>query len=93
MAGKFKTRWFWADWAKRKDKEEYSQRLVSLADYAQKLQDACELLEAEGYDVISVVPISAGSSESMSNRGGAYLGDTGFSPTIGAVVVGKKQGG
>jgi len=92
MAGKFKTVWFWANKEKRKDGE-YSNRLVDLGLYAQKLQDACEQLEAEGYDVISVVPISAGTSEQSIARGGAYLGDTGFSPTFGAVVVGKKQGG
>ncbi len=102
MTGKFKTRWFWASWAKynvdegvlfKKNVEKEWQRWVDIGDYAQKLQDACEQLEAEGYDVISVVPISAGTSEQITARGGAYLGDTGFSPTRGAVVVGKKQGG
>ena len=92
MAGKFKTVWFWANKDKLKDGE-YNNRLVDLGAYAQTLKDVCEQLEAEGYDVISVVPISAGTSEQITARGGAYLGDTGFSPTRGAVVVGKKQGG
>ncbi len=102
VAGKFKTKWFWASLAKytvdegfllKTQAEKESQRRVDIGDYAQKLQDAYVQLDAEGYDVISVVPISAGTSESSTNRGGAYLGDTGFSPTRGAVVVGKKQGG
>ncbi len=102
MAGKFKAKGFWASWGKYKvDKgvllktqvEKESQRWVDIRDYAQKLQDAYEQLDAEGYEVISVVPLSCGSSESATNRGGAYLGDTGFTPTQGAVVVGKKRGG
>ncbi len=82
MAGKFKTVWFWANKDKLKDGE-YNNRLVDLGAYAQTLKDVCEQLEAEGYDVISVVPISAGTQ----------AGAIGFSPTVGAVVVGKKHGG
>ncbi len=101
MAGNFKAKSFWASWAKynvdegvlfKKKVEKEWQRWVDIGDYAQKLQDAYEQLDAEGYDVISVVPISAGTSEPSIARGGAYLGDAGFSPTRGAVVVGKKQG-
>ena len=102
MAGKFKAKGFWASWGKYKvnkgvllktQVEKESQRWVDIRDYAQKLQDAYEQLDAEGYEVISVVPLSCGSSESATNRRGAYLGDTGFTPTQGAVVVGKKRGG
>src|SRR6266850_5789397 len=69
MAGKFKTKWFWASWAKynvdegvlfKKKVEKEWQRWVDIGDYAQKLQDAYEQLDAEGYDVIRVVPISVG---------------------------------
>jgi hypothetical protein len=101
MAGKFKTKWFWASSAKynvdegfllKTQVDKVSQRAVDIGDYAQKLQDAYEQLDAEGYDVISVVPVSSGTSEQIIAKGGAYLGDRPFSPTRGAVVVGKKQG-
>jgi hypothetical protein len=99
--GKFKAKGFWASFGKytvdegfllktRAEKE--SHRWVDIGDYAQKLQNAYEQLDAEGYDVISVVPISVGTSEQSIAGGGAYLGDAGFSPTRGAVVVGKKRG-
>ena len=102
MAGKFKTTAFWASLGKyeveegivfKEQVEEESQRYVDIDDYAQKLQDAYEQLDAEGYDVVNVVPICLGTSETRIAKDGTYLGDMGFSPTRGAVVVGKKQGG
>ena len=48
-------------------------------------------LDAEGYDVINVVPISMGQSENCKRSDGTYVGDVGFSITRGAVVVGKKR--
>lgn len=102
MADKFKTTWFWASLGKydvekgffsKKVVKEVSRRYVDFDEYAQSLKNAYEQLDAEGYDVINVVPVSMGTSESCSQSNGNYVGDVGFSITRGAVVVGKRREG
>jgi len=100
MSGKFKTKWFWSALGKfdveqgfifKKTVKEVSIRNVDFDDYAKCLQDAYESLDAEGFDVVNVVPISMGTSEQCKQVNGTYVGDVGFSITRGAVVVGKKR--
>ena len=100
MADKFKTTWFCSalntykkdvGLITKKEKEFRSQRFVDFGDYADSLKKTYEELDAEGYEVINVVPISTGQSESCTQRGGGYVGDVGFSITRGAVVVGQKK--
>jgi hypothetical protein len=100
MKEKFKTTWFWASLGKydvekgfifKETVTKISQRNVNFDEYAQHLQNAYEQLDAEGYDVINVVPISMGTSESCNQSNGNYVGDVGFSITRGAVVVGKRR--
>jgi len=102
MANKFKTTWFWASLGKydvekgffnKTVVKELSRRYVDFDEYAQSLQNAYEELDNEGYDVVNVVPISMGTSETCVQKGGAYVGDVGFSVTRGAVVVGKRREG
>ncbi len=101
MSGKFKTTWFWAALGKfdvekgfifKQTVKEISHRNVNFDDYAKCLQDAYENLDADGYDVVNVVPISMGTSEQCTQSNGNYVGDVGFSITRGAVVIGKKKG-
>jgi hypothetical protein len=100
MADKFKTTWFYASLGKHDVEKgffsktvvkEVSQRHVDFEGYAQSLQNAYEQLDIEGYDVVNVVPISMGTSETCSQSNGNYVGDVGFSITRGAVVVGKRR--
>lgn len=100
MSSKFKTTWFYASLGKHDVKQGFifkenvkrvSKRYADLSEYAQFLQDAYDELDAEGYDVVNVVPISMGESESCTQRNGNYVGEVGFSITRGAVVVGKKR--
>lgn len=100
MSDKFKTTWFYSSlgtYKKKvgllgtKEEEFYTERRVDFDQYARSLQEKYEELDAEGYEVINVVPIAMGQSESCSQSGGAYVGDVGFSITRGAVVVGKKK--
>lgn len=70
-------------------------RLANLDKFSEELEAIYNGFDKEGYDVVNVVPISMGSSEpchaKMQNGGDTYLGDTGYSITRGAVVVGKKR--
>lgn len=100
MSDKFRTTWFYSslDTYKqevglifKKEEEHYTQRRVNLDQYAASLQEKYEELDAEGYEVINVVPISMGQSESCTQANNNYVGDVGFSITRGAVVVGKKK--
>jgi hypothetical protein len=102
MAGKFVSRWFYAGLGKyevdtgrirTKIEERATQRYVDFDGYAEQLTKIYEDLDADGYDVINIVPISMGQSESCTQRSGAYVGDVGFSITRGAVVIGKKREG
>lgn len=49
-------------------------------------------MDADGYDVINVIPIAAGYSECCAKSNGDYVGDVGFSITRGAIIVGEKRG-
>lgn len=70
-------------------------RLANLDQFAEQLELIYNGFDEKGYDVVNVVPISMGSSEPcharMSNGQANYLGETGFSITRGAVVVGKRR--
>ena len=68
-----------------------TQRRVSFAEYAASLEAQYNELDSEGFDVVNVVPISMGQTESCTQKGGTYVGEVGFSITRGAVVVGKKR--
>jgi hypothetical protein len=100
MSEKFKTTWFYAslDTYKKdtgiirtKMEEFYTQRNVSLEEFSNLLAEKYNELDQQGYDVVNVVPISTGQSESCKQSNGNYVGDVGFSITRGAVVVGKKR--
>lgn len=100
MAGKFVSRWFYAGLGKyevdtgiirTKMEERTSQRYVDFDGYAEKLTKIYEELDSDGYDVINIVPISMGQSETCKQSNGNYVGDVGFSITRGAVVIGKKR--
>ena len=103
---KFKSMWFYASlgtydvekglFVKRKEKH-HSERYVDFDEYAERLRNAYETFDSEGYEVINVTPINMGQSEqsiaktkelfSQSN----YVGDVGFSITRGAVLIAKKK--
>lgn len=100
MEGKYKTTWFYSalgTYTKKvgllgnKEESYYTERHVDLEAYANSLQEKYEELDAQGYEVINVIPIAMGQSESCTQSGGTYVGDVGFSITRGAVVVGKKK--
>ena len=100
MSGKFITTWFCAPldtYEKevglvfKETKEYYTQRNVNLDAFALQLKVEYEQLDANGYDVINVIPISVGQSENCYQSNNNYIGDVGFSITRGAVVVGKKR--
>lgn len=99
MSAKFKTTWFYAELSseekekgliKKRVEKSYTQRSVNLDAYARELQKTYEELDAEGYEVINVVPVSMGQSEGYSS-GPNNMGIVGFSITRGAVVVGQKK--
>ncbi|WP_296268342.1 hypothetical protein ACSMEV_15145 [Pseudomonas sp. MLB6B] len=100
MSGKFISRWFYASLTSEtkpaglfgnKTKEVYSSRHVNFDEYANLLRDMYEAYDAEGYDVVNVVPVSMGQTEQCLQSNGNYVGDVGFSITRGAVVIGKKR--
>ncbi len=100
MSDKFKSVWFYASLGtykketgiiKKKVEEFYTQRHVGFEDFAEKISQKYNELDAEGYDVVNVIPMSMGQSESCTQSNGNYVGDVGFSITRGAVVVGKKR--
>ncbi|EOX4929147.1 hypothetical protein ACER1D_002932 [Vibrio alginolyticus] len=70
-------------------------RVVNMNQFAEQLEEIYNGFDEKGYDVVNVVPISIGSTEPcharMSNGSTNFLGDTGFSITRGAVVVGKRR--
>lgn len=100
MSNKFKTTWFYAALdtfkkdvgiIRKKEKDFHTQRNVDFEQYAELLRQKYEELDTEGYEVVNVVPISMGQSETCSQSNGNYVGDVGFSITRGAVVVGRKK--
>ncbi|MCV9917321.1 MULTISPECIES: hypothetical protein [Pseudomonas] len=100
MSGKFVTRWFYASLESgtkpaglfgNKVEVVHNQKVVDFDEYAAHLQKMYEDFDHAGYDVINVVPIAMGQSESCTQTTGNYVGDVGFSITRGAVVVGKRR--
>ncbi|WP_065187879.1 hypothetical protein [Shewanella woodyi] len=108
MSNKFETTWFYAPLETRTESRPsgflgLSSKIVdvpegkvaNLEEFSEQLANIYNGFDEKGYDVVNVVPISMGSSESchskLSNGQKNYLGETGFSITRGAVVVGKKR--
>lgn len=99
MSAKFKTVHFICNTAYEKDQSSpvtvkpmvYNVRKPDLADFSTKLQSAYETLDRDGFDVVNVVPIAIGTSEASISAQRNYLGDMGFSPTFGAVVIGRRS--
>lgn len=107
MPKKFETQWFYSGLDTRKEtrqggllgmrKEEvevYEARLPNLDQFSQQLEAIYNEFDARGLDVVNVVPISLGSTEPCHSeiKGKKnYLGETAFSVTRGAVVVGKRR--
>lgn len=100
MSEKFKSTWFYAslDTYKKdtgiirtKMEDVYTQRNVNFDAFSELLAAKYNELDRQGYDVVNVVPIAMGQSESCKQRNGNYVGDVGFSITRGAVVVGKRR--
>jgi len=69
---------------------------VNYNDLARKIKEKYDEFDRSGYDVINVIPLALGSSESVNavmNSSGAktYLGETGFSITRGVILVGRRR--
>ena len=100
MSEKFTSTWFYAplDTYKKdtgiirtKIEEFHTQRNVNFDEFSNLLAQKYNELDAQGYDVVNVVPIAMGQSEACSQSNGNYVGDVGFSITRGAVIVGKRR--
>jgi len=100
MSDKFVTRWFRSSLdtyevdtgiIRTKLESRYNNTTVNASEFAAQLAATYNELDQEGYDVVNVVPLLIGSSDTSISRQGNYLGDVGFTPTRGAVVVGKKR--
>lgn len=108
MSKKFETQWFYAALETRKEvrssgflglKKEvidvHEAKVANLDQFSEQLELIYNGFDERGYDVVNVVPISIGSSEScystLNNGSRNYLGETGYSITRGAVVVGKRR--
>lgn len=107
---KFKTIWFYAPvgkfenvvsegwfWNKKYKKvKEDEPRTADYDAFSQSIEDAYNALDADGYEVDNIIPLSIGASEPKhavyKNGTTNYLGDVGFSVTRGAIVVGKLKG-
>ena len=64
--------------------------------YCERLEDIYNKFDSEGYDVVNILPLDLGSSEpnhAILNDSGkkTYLGETSYSVTRGAVVIGKLR--
>ncbi|MDQ1762410.1 hypothetical protein DAI43_18300 [Achromobacter xylosoxidans] len=70
-------------------------KTANYEQFAEELAKIYNQFDEQGYDVVNVVPLAIGASEPvhavMSGGGRNYLGDTGFSVTRGAIVVGKRR--
>ncbi|WP_444895732.1 hypothetical protein [Microbulbifer sp. SSSA005] len=106
MSNKFISSWFISSLAhdnvvkgmiRKKVEKQYNQRIVDIDEFSNTLRKMYEDFDADGYDVINVVPIQQGQSEQSIGHTkevfseSTYLGDVGFSITRGAVVIGKKR--
>ena len=82
---------------KKRTEKHHSERYVDFDDYADKIKQIYTDFDAQGYDVVNVIPINMGQSEASIGQTKQlipekrYLGDVGFSITRGAVVVGKRK--
>ncbi|CAG74584.1 hypothetical protein ECA1678 [Pectobacterium atrosepticum SCRI1043] len=85
--------YFW--WKKTKSVELPTSRLADYDQFSKALEDTYNKLDEEGYEVVNILPLNLGTSEQnhaiLSNGNKKYLGDTGFSVTRGAIVVGKLK--
>ena len=100
MSKKFITTWFYSALKTKKvssgilgmsTKDVYDPRTVDVEEMAKQLETVYNEYDAEGYDVVNILPISLGTSESSIASNGTYLGDVGFSISRGAIVVGKRR--
>ncbi|MFS8371224.1 hypothetical protein [Acetobacter indonesiensis] len=66
-------------------------RQVDIDDLSNKLEEAYNDYDRKGYDVVNVVPIQMGTSESCNQRNGTYVGEAAFSITRGVIVVAKLR--
>ncbi|AXA80686.1 hypothetical protein CE206_29405 (plasmid) [Achromobacter xylosoxidans] len=82
-------------WNKKPKVEKVSQpRTADYQQFADHLANIYNNFDEQGYDVVNVIPLAIGATESVhASRGGQpnYLGETGFSVTRGAIVVGKRR--
>lgn len=99
MSNKFISYWFYSSLDTHEEptllgfssKTKSSQRNINMNEFSESLRKTYENFDADGYDVINVVPVAMGQAESCSQQNGSYLGDVGFSITRGAVVIGKRR--
>ena len=77
------------------DVDVYQANMPDFEDYSKKLATVYNQLDTAGYQVVNVVPVNIGSAEGCygKDRKGrrTYLGETAFSTTRGAVVVGQRR--
>jgi len=66
-------------WTHKETNEEYS--VVDSDDLAKDIEIQCNLLEKEGYDVISINPITSGS----------FSNGNGYMNTESVIITGKKK--
>lgn len=86
--------WFWNK--KRRVVKQASPRTANYDEFADGIAKIYNDLDFEGYDVVNIIPLAIGASESVHAKINAsgqntYLGETGFSVTRGAIVVGRKR--
>lgn len=100
MTARFKTTWFYAATTQQQEVADMPSKMrplnpvraTDLEEYASLLEQKYNEMDADGYDVINVIPIAAGHSECCAKSNGDYVGDVGFSITRGAIIVGEKRG-
>lgn len=105
---KFKTDWFYSSvgkfenvvtegWFSKKVKRVVTEqpRTADYDEFAEWLAKTYIQFDADGYDVINVIPLNIGASQPVNavlkNGEPNYLGEVGFSVTRGAIVVGKLK--
>lgn len=94
---KFKAVWFYAELRNEevrgifRDRTEYYPDSVDIQAYTDRLLEAYDTLDKNGYDVVNVTPIQMGGAAAERPTPGAKAEVVGYSVTRGAVVVGKKR--
>lgn len=71
-----------------------SHRTADYDAFATQLEEIYNQFDSDGYDVHEVLPLNIGATESVYSKikgNDNYVGETGFSVTRGAVVVGKRR--